>query len=238
MTSGPARLRLPDKHTQHAHITANAEATVEAGRRAVEIVRILSERYPDARCMLEYGKVPYRLLLSTILSAQTTDEAVNRVTPLLWEAFPDLRSLASAPRADVERIIHPLGFFRAKAASIQGAAAWLLENTHGRVPEGFDDLLRIPGVGRKTANVVRAEIHGLPALIVDTHVKRLSFRLGLTESDDPGRIEADLEKLVPPASRTLFSHSVGFHGRRICTARKPSCGSCALSSLCPRKGLA
>lgn len=238
MTSGPAKLRLPDKHTQHAHVPANAEASVRARERAVEIVRILSEEYPDARCMLDYGNVPYRLLLSTIMSAQTTDEAVNRVSPALWEAYPDLESLARAPRPDVERIIHSLGFFRAKSASIQGAAAWLLENTGGRVPEDFDDLLRIPGVGRKTANVVRAELHGLPALIVDTHVKRLSFRLGLTSSDDPARIETDLEKLVPSASRTVFSHSIGFHGRRVCTARKPSCGSCSLASLCPKKGLA
>ncbi len=204
--------------------------------RAAETVRLLGEEYPDARCLLEYGGVPYRLLLSTILSAQTTDESVNRVTPVLWKAFPDLRSLAGAERSEVERIIHPLGFFRSKTASIQGAAAWLLDNG-GDVPREFDRLLLIPGVGRKTANVVRAELFGLPALIVDTHVKRLSCRLGFTSSGDPGRIEQDLEKIIPPEERTLFSHALGFHGRRVCIARRPGCPSCVLSGFCPRNGL-
>jgi len=212
------------------------EVVMRIRDRAAETARLLAEEYPDAHCLLEYGGVPYRLLLSTILSAQTTDESVNRVTPVLWNAFPDLPSLATAERSEVERIIHPLGFFRSKAASIQGAAAWLLDNG-GEVPREFDRLLLIPGVGRKTANVVRAELFGLPALIVDTHVKRLSCRLGFTSSTDPGRIEQDLEKIIPPEKRTLFSHSLGFHGRRVCMARRPGCPSCVLAGFCPRNGL-
>lgn len=205
--------------------------------RAAAITGLLAGTYPDARCMLDYGGVPYRLLLSTIMSAQTTDDSVNRVAPLLWAEYPDLESLAKAGKADVERIIHPLGFFRSKAASVTGAAEWLLSRHGGEIPQEFDELLEIPGVGRKTANVVRAELFGKPALIVDTHVKRLSFRLGLSSSTDPARIEEDLARIVPPASRTLFSHALGFHGRRVCRALRPACAECILADLCPRKGV-
>lgn len=205
--------------------------------RAVLVADELSRTYPDARCLLDFGGVPHRLLLSTILSAQTTDDSVNRVTPLLWRAFPRLEDLASAQPGKVERIIHPLGFFRNKARSIIGAASWLVSRTGGRVPDTMEELLEIPGVGRKTANVVLGTIYGKPALIVDTHVRRLSLRMGFTVSEDPDRIEKDLEKLVPPERRTAFSHQMGFHGRRVCTARSPKCGSCTISSICPKKGL-
>ncbi len=206
--------------------------------RALAIADGLQGLYPDAGCLLDYGGVPYRLLLSTILSAQTTDESVNRVTPRLWKAWPDLESLSRAPLASIEEVIHPLGFFRSKARLVSAAAAWLLGNSGGEVPDTMDRLLEIPGVGRKTANVALGEISHKPAIIVDTHVKRLSFRMGLTSSTDPDRIEEDLGKLIPPPLRTAFSHRMGAHGRRICAARKPRCSACLLLDICPRKGLA
>lgn len=205
--------------------------------RVVLVIDELSRAYPDARCLLEFGGVPHRLLLSTILSAQTTDDSVNRVTPILWKAYPRLEDLAAAAPEEVERIIHPLGFFRNKARSLIGAASWLVYRTGGRVPDSMEGLLEIPGVGRKTANVVLGTIFGKPALIVDTHVKRLSFRMGFTSSEDPDRIETDLEKLVPPDRRTAFSHQMGFHGRRVCTAKSPKCSSCSIFPICPRRGL-
>jgi endonuclease III len=205
--------------------------------RAGAVAEILAGLYPDAHCLLEYGGVPWKLLLSTILSAQTTDESVNRTTPKLWKAFPDLPSLASAPTERLEEIIHPLGFFRSKTKSLKGAAEWLLANSGGDVPDVMDRLLEIPGVGRKTANVLLGTVYGKPAIIVDTHVRRLSCRMGFTNSDDPDRIESDLEKLIPPAGRTAFSHRMGFHGRRVCTARSPKCPSCPILDICPRKGL-
>ncbi len=213
------------------------EAVMTRRERAALVADELSRSYPDARCLLDFGGVPYRLLLSTILSAQTTDDSVNRVTPRLWRAFPRLEDLAAAPPGEVERIIHPLGFFRNKARSVIGAACWLQSRSGGRVPDTMEELLEIPGVGRKTANVVLGTIYGKPALIVDTHVKRLSLRMGFTSSQDPDRIEKDLEKLIPPERRTAFSHQMGFHGRRVCTARSPMCDACAVCRICPRKGL-
>ncbi len=205
--------------------------------RALMAAGLLSEMYPGARCLLEYGGVPWRLLIATILSAQTTDDSVNRVIPSLWEAFPDPASLAAADLGEVERIVHPLGFFRSKARSITGAASWLVENGRGEVPSTMERLLSIPGVGRKTANVVLGEVWSKPALIVDTHVKRLSARLDFSRSTDPDRIESDLARLIPPRMRTRFSHTLGFHGRRVCTARRAMCAGCRLLEICPRIGV-
>jgi endonuclease-3 len=205
--------------------------------RSTAIAGRLECLYPDARCLLDYSGDPRKLLLATALSAQTTDDSVNRVTPRLWKRWPDLESLAAAPVTEVEKVIHPLGFFRSKARSLVGAAAWLLEHHCGDVPSSMEELVRIPGVGRKTANVVRGEAFGLPAIIVDTHVKRLSYRMGLTRSEDPDRIELDLARILPSSRRTAFSHRLGFHGRRVCSARSPKCASCALLDLCPRRGL-
>jgi len=207
--------------------------------RRAERVAVLLERlpalYPDARCLLENWSDPFTLLVSTILSARTTDASVNAVTPGLWRRFPTPVALASAAPVEVEAIVHPLGFFRQKAASIMGAAAWIAEA--GGVPDGMERLLEIPGVGRKTAGVVLAEAFGRPAVIVDTHVGRLSGRLDLSRSTDPDGIESDLRALLPVASWSSFSHQIGFHGRRVCIARRPSCGSCALSDACPRRGV-
>lgn len=192
-----------------------------------EIFRIILDKlpgmYPDAGCMLEYGD-PGQLLVATILSAQTTDEAVNRVTPRLWTAFPSLRDLADAGQTEVETIVHPLGFFRNKARSIIGAAGHI--TALGRFPQTMDELLKVPGVGRKTANVVLGECFGAPAIIVDTHVKRLSGRLDLTDETDPDRIEMELRKHVPEPQQTSFSHQLGSHGRTLCKARSPLCPLC------------
>ena len=205
--------------------------------RALEAVRILAGEYPDAGCQLVYDGDPFRLLIATILSAQTTDEGVNRVTPELWKRFPTVRRLAEADQAEVESIVHPLGFFRNKARSIRAASQYLLESHRGRVPGTMRELVKVPGTGRKTANVVLGEVFGKPAIIVDTHVRRLSSRLDLTRKTDPDAIEKDLRRVIPSASRTDFSHRLGVHGRRVCTARRPGCGGCPLGGICPRRGL-
>lgn len=208
---------------------------MKRAERAALLLERLPELYPDATCMLENWSTPYMLLISTILSARTTDAAVNGVTPALWEAFPTPESLAEADPELVEKIVHPLGFFRNKAASIMKAAGWV--NRRGSVPEEMDMLLEIPGVGRKTAGVVLAEAFGKPAIIVDTHVGRLSGRLDLSRSTDPVSIEFDLRRLLPARTWSSFSHQLGFHGRRVCISRKPACMECTLSDLCPRRGV-
>ncbi|MFO7625654.1 MAG: endonuclease III [Candidatus Fermentibacteraceae bacterium] len=183
----------------------------------------LPEMYPDAKCMLDFQD-PGQLLVATVLAAQTTDEAVNKVMPVLWRAFPSLRELAVAGQTEVEKIVHPLGFFRNKARSIIGAARHLTGLEH--FPSTMEELLKVPGVGRKTANVVLGECFDMPAIIVDTHVKRLSGRLDLTDETDPDRIELDLKKHVPDHLQTSFSHQLGFHGRALCKARSPLCPLC------------
>lgn len=183
----------------------------------------LPEMYPDAGCMLNFRN-PGQLLVATVLAAQTTDEAVNRVTPVLWDAFPSLEELADAGQTEVEAIVHPLGFFRNKARSIIGAARHL--TSLARFPDTMEELLKVPGVGRKTANVVLGECFGVPAIIVDTHVKRLSGRLDLTDETDPDRIELDLKGHVPGPLQTSFSHQLGAHGRALCKARSPLCPLC------------
>ncbi|OPL18595.1 MAG: hypothetical protein AVO35_04495 [Candidatus Aegiribacteria sp. MLS_C] len=203
--------------------------------RTVILLERLPKMYPDARCLLEYDGSAERLLISTILSARTTDDAVNRVAPLLWSRVGDLRGLAGASRDLVEDIVHPLGFFRSKAKAVQEAAAWVLDR--GSVPGSMEELVRIPGVGRKTAGVVLGEVFGVPAIIVDTHVGRLAGRLDLARVRDPDRIEAKLRSVVPMEAWTSFSHQLGFHGRRVCTSRAPDCTSCGLNDVCPRRGV-
>lgn len=191
--------------------------------------------YPDARCVLGYYGVPEKLLIATILSARTTDNAVNQVTPRLWSEVHDIRGLAEADRGMIEDIVHSLGFFRSKAKSIQNAAQWLMENEG--LPDTIDGLIRIPGVGRKTANVIIGEVFNKPAIVVDTHVGRLSGRLDLTRAKQPDKIEANLRKLVPQDRQTSFSHQLGFHGRAVCTSRNPSCDVCDFKKICPRRSV-
>ena len=204
--------------------------------RARAIARGLAKAYPDAWCELNY-RTPWELLVATILSAQCTDKMVNQVTPELFAEFPDPGAVAAAPPVRIERLIHRTGFFRQKTKSLQKAAHGVVDQHEGEVPSEMEALTKLPGVGRKTANVVRGTAFGLPAIFVDTHVGRLSNRLGLTLSDDPKQIERDLGDLLPPKGWTAFAHRLIHHGRRICAARKPRCSLCAVARWCPRIGV-
>ncbi len=214
-------------------MAATAKKKTKEGTAIPEIVRILAETYPDARCALQH-RTPWELLVATILSAQCTDERVNMVTPVLFRRFPTAGSLARAEAEEVESIVRSTGFFRAKTKSILGAARRIVEQFQGRVPSTMEELLTLPGVARKTANVVLGNAFGIASgVVVDTHVSRIAQRLGLSKAEDAGRIEQDLMRLLPGEVWIDFSHQVIFHGRRICAARKPRCGECPLARLCP-----
>ncbi len=185
-------------------------------------------------CALRHDS-PFELLVATILSAQCTDARVNAVTPALFARFPDAGALAAAPVAEVEDIVRSTGFFRSKARNLVGMAGALVDRFDGQVPRAMEDLVTLPGVGRKTANVVRSVDFGLPGLPVDTHVGRVSRRLGLTTATDPVAVERDLDALVPPDGRGAFSLRLILHGRRTCTARRPHCGQCVLADICPSR---
>lgn len=205
-------------------------------RRARRMGRILADTYPDAHCELDF-QTPLQLLVATILSAQTTDVRVNKVTPTLFATYPTAADLASADRADLEQIIASTGFFRAKSASLQSMAARLVEAYGGEVPNRMADLMTLPGVGRKTANVVLGNAFGIPGITVDTHFGRLSRRFGWTEELDPDKVEAEVGSLFPRSEWTMLSHRLIWHGRRICHSRKPACGACPVGTLCPSFGL-
>jgi endonuclease-3 len=195
----------------------------------------LAEEFPGTAqelCALNHRN-PFELLVATILSAQCTDARVNMVTPNLFAAYPDPQSLSAADPLRVEDIIRSTGFFRAKTQNLLGMATTLVEDFDGEVPTALEDLVKIPGVGRKTGNVVRSVAFGLPGLPVDTHVGRLSRRLGLTTEEDPVKVEHELNALVPAADRGAFSLRMILHGRKVCVARSPKCGSCVLADICP-----
>ncbi|MGK7879462.1 MAG: endonuclease III [Crocosphaera sp.] len=201
-------------------------------KKALEILSILKQLYPDATCSLTYD-TPVQLLVATILSAQCTDERVNKVTPELFARFPDAISLANADREMLETLIRSTGFYRNKAKNIQGACQKIVKDFNGKVPQTMEELLLLPGVARKTANVVLAHAFGINAgVTVDTHVKRLSQRLGLTENKEPVKIEKDLIALLPQKDWENFSIRIIYHGRQICKARKPNCQECQLAFLC------
>ena len=204
--------------------------------RARQVARGLARAYPDAWCALHHQN-PWQLLVATILSAQCTDAMVNQVTPRLFGAYPGPRELAAAPSDAVEAIIKSTGFFRQKAKALQAVARILVERHEGQVPETMEALCALPGVGRKTANVVLGTAFGQPAIFVDTHVRRLAGRLGLTTNDDPDKIETDLHALLPPKEWTSFAHRLIHHGRRVCLARKPRCSTCPVAAWCPRVGV-
>ena len=198
-----------------------------------EIVRRLEECYPLAECTLDYKK-DYELLFSVRLAAQCTDTRVNEITPALFARFPTLESFAEADVAEVEEYVHSCGFYRAKARDIVGSARMLTERFGGRVPDNMDDLLTLPGVGRKTANLILGDLYRVPgSVVVDTHCIRISNRLGLVDDlKDPAKIEAELRRQLPPEKSSDFCHRLVLHGRAVCTARKPACSSCCLRPCC------
>lgn len=197
--------------------------------------RALAERYPDARCELDFGS-PWELLVATVLSAQTTDVRVNQVTPALFARYPDPAAYAQADRAELEALIRPTGFFRAKTDSLIKLGDAVVGRFDGRVPGRLEQLVTLPGVGRKTANVVLGNAFGIPGITVDTHVARLTSRFGWSAETDPVKIESDLGGLFPRKDWTMLSHRMIVHGRRTCHARRPACGACAVSAWCPSYG--
>ena len=200
--------------------------------RAPEVNRRLAQEYPDARCALDYES-PLQLLIATVLSAQCTDERVNSVTPELFARYPEAADYAAAQRSDLESILRPLGFQRAKAGHLLGIGEKLVADFQGEVPRTVKELTSLPGVGRKTALVVLGNAFRIPGLTVDTHFSRLMQRLGLTGEKTPVKIERDIAKLVSEEEWTMFSHRVIFHGRQVCHARTPECEACVLRDMCP-----
>ncbi|WP_414826647.1 endonuclease III [Arthrobacter sp. Soil763] len=214
---------------------AGGETLLGLKRRARRINRALAEQYPYAHAELDF-RSPFELVVATVLSAQTTDVLVNQITPLLFARYPDARSMAEAEPAELEAIIKPTGFFRAKARNLMALGTKLVDDYDGEVPGRLEELVKLPGVGRKTANVVLGNAFGVPGITVDTHFGRLARRFGWTESDDPVRIESDVAELFEPKDWTMLSHRVVFHGRRVCHSRKPACGACAVANWCPSYG--
>lgn len=208
-----------------------------AGAPVGETLRRLNADYPDAECALEHGSA-LQLLVATILSAQCTDARVNLVTPKLFDRFPTAESLAASAPGEIEEIIKSTGFFNSKAKAIRGAAKAIVEEHHGAVPRSMAALKKLPGVGRKTANVVLGNVWGTPdGVVVDTHVGRLARRLGWTRQTDPEKVEAELNGLIPSERWVWISHALILHGRRVCAARTPRCESCPLEGLCPKVGV-
>ncbi|RNL57492.1 endonuclease III [Arthrobacter oryzae] len=213
----------------------SGESVLALKRRARRINRALAEQYPYAHAELDF-RSPFELVVATVLSAQTTDVLVNQITPLLFSRYPDARSMAEAEAAELEAIIKPTGFFRAKTRNLLALCNRLVDEFDGVVPGRLEDLVTLPGVGRKTANVVLGNAFGIPGITVDTHFGRLARRFGWTVSEDPVRIESEVAELFEPKDWTMLSHRVVFHGRRVCHARKPACGACPVANWCPSYG--
>ncbi len=200
-------------------------------QKAALAVAALEKEYPDALCSLTETE-PYRLLIAVRLSAQCTDARVNLVTPVLFERFPTLEELALAPVEEVEEIIHSCGFFRAKARDIVGMCRMLVEQYDKKVPDSIEDLLKLPGVGRKTANLICGDVYGKPAIVADTHLIRISNLLGLVDTKDPAKVEAQLKKIIEPKKSNDFCHRCVLHGRAVCVARRPDCPRCVMKDFC------
>lgn len=200
-----------------------------------KLLAFLDERYPAASCSLEF-RDPFQLLVATVLSAQCTDARVNATTPALFARYPDAQAMAAAPLGEIEALIKPCGFYHAKAKSLSGLSQMIVAHHGGQVPGTLGELVKLPGVGRKTANVVLGDAFGVPGLTVDTHLGRVSRRLGLSQETDPAKVEADLAKVIPQGRWTLFSHQAILHGRALCRARKPLCGQCPFRPHCPFEG--
>ncbi len=215
---------------------ATAQTPLALVRRARRIDRELAALYPDAHCELDFRN-PLELAVATILSAQCTDRRVNEVTPRLFARFPTAADYAGADRGELEELVRSTGFFRNKAGALTGLGAALVERYDGQVPTRLQDLVALPGIGRKTANVVLGNAFGVPGLTVDTHFGRLVRRFGWTDEQDPVKVEAAVARLLPRSEWTMFSHRVIFHGRQVCHARKPACGACGIARLCSSYGL-
>lgn len=200
-------------------------------QKAALAVAALEKEYPDALCSLTETE-PYRLLIAVRLSAQCTDARVNLVTPVLFERFPTLEELALAPVEEVEEIIHSCGFFRAKARDIIGMCRMLVEQYDKKVPDSIEELLKLPGVGRKTANLICGDVYGKPAIVADTHLIRISNLLGLVDTKDPAKVEAQLKKIIEPEKSNDFCHRCVLHGRAVCVARRPDCPRCVMKDFC------
>jgi endonuclease III len=218
-----------------ASVASAGEDLAARKRRARRILNALGETYPDARCELDFT-TPLELLVATILSAQCTDQRVNSVTPALFRRYPDPAAYAGGDRAELEALIAPTGFFRQKATTLQAVGRRLCDDFGGQVPGRLEDLVTLPGVGRKTANVVLGDAFGVPGITVDTHLGRLARRFGWTEQTDPEKVEAELMVLFPKKDWTTMSHRVIWHGRRRCHARRPACGACPVARWCPAFG--
>lgn len=195
------------------------------------IIKILDEYYPDAHCTLDFAN-PLELLVATVLSAQCTDVRVNKETPAVFKKYPTAAAYAAAALGDLEAAFHPTGFFRQKAKSVQGICQALVERFQGQVPASLEELVKLPGIGRKTANVILGNAFGIPGIVVDTHMGRVAQRLGLTNNQDPVKIEFDLMPLVPQERWVKFSHQIIWHGRSLCSAKKPQCPVCPLRPYC------
>jgi endonuclease III len=217
-------------------VTAEPPSHTALVRRARRIARELAVLYPDVHTELNF-KTPLELLVATILSAQTTDKQVNLVTPTLFARYPTAADYAGADREELEKIIHPTGFYRAKATSLIGLGRALCERFGGEVPGRLKDLVTLPGVGRKTANVVLGNAFGVPGITVDTHFGRLARRFGWTTDTDPVKVEAQVAALIPRKDWTDLSQRMIWHGRRVCHSRRPACGACGLARLCPSYGI-
>ncbi len=201
---------------------------------ALNAVKALKKEYPDAICSL-VADDPLQLLIATRLSAQCTDARVNMVTPSLFEKYRSAEDFAAADPADIEDIIHSCGFFRQKAKDIVGMAQMILSDFGGKVPDNIEDLTRLPGVGRKTANLIVGDVYGKPAIVADTHLIRISNRLGLADTKDPYKVELKLKKLIPPEESNDFCHRAVLHGRAVCDSRKPKCDICTMDDFCKKK---
>ncbi len=201
-----------------------------------QLLKQLASLYPEARCSLDH-ETPLQLLVATILSAQCTDALVNKITPTLFQKYPDVDSLACANTDELESIIQRITFFRTKARNVIACCQQILKDHQGKIPRTLEDLIKLPGVGRKTANVVLGNAFDIPGITVDTHVGRLSRRLGLTTQKDAGKVEIDLMDLIPKKEWIQFSHRMIFHGRQVCRSRYPNCSKCELSQLCPQIGV-
>ena len=215
--------------------TLSAETPLARKRRARRMNSVLAETYPDAECELDFDN-PWQLLVATVLSAQTTDRRVNAVTPVLFSKYPDPAALAGADRAELEALIQPTGFFRAKTDTLLKLSQALCDDFGGDVPPRLNDLVKLPGVGRKTANVVLGNAFGIPGITVDTHFGRLARRFAWTELTDPVKVEHAVGELFPKRDWTMLSHHLIWHGRRCCHAQKPACGVCPVARWCPSYG--